>query len=276
MRGVVFPGFSAARALARPLVVWAAHIRYSITREMMFQSSFLLWIGVEVVWFAAQMVFVEVVYGHVDTVAGWGKYEVVLLVGTSFFIQQLFQAFLMVNCMNLPDLIRTGKLDFFIAQPAPTQFLASTRMFDPGGLVNAAIGLGVCAYAVARLGIGVSLGGCATFAAWSLLGVVIHYSIMMMLVTLSFWIVKSQGMTYGYYNIFQLARVPREAFRGPARVVFTFVIPVLLVAGVPCNALLGREASWALAWVAVSAAVLLSASVGFFQLGLRRYSSASS
>jgi len=56
----------------------------------------------------------------------------VLLISTNMVIQQIFQMLLMINLTKLPELIRNGKLDFFLAQPASVQFLVSTRNFEPG------------------------------------------------------------------------------------------------------------------------------------------------
>ena len=64
----------------------------------------------------------------------------VLLVGASNFIQQLYQAFFLTNCTNLSELVRTGKLDFLLLLPVNTRFLVSLRVVDLGAFVNAVFG----------------------------------------------------------------------------------------------------------------------------------------
>ena len=44
-------------------------------------------------------------------------------------------------------------------------------------------------------------------------GIAIHYSLMFLLATISFWTVRAQGIVWGYYNLFNIARMPDEAFR---------------------------------------------------------------
>ena len=51
--------------------------------------------------------------------------------------------------------------------------------------------------------------------------------------SISFWTVRAQGIVWGYYNLFQIARMPDEAFRGLFKAVFTFALPMLLVSNVP-------------------------------------------
>src|SRR5215813_1031439 len=78
--------------------IYAALWKISVTREMMFKSNFLLWIIVELLWFGLQLSFIGVLYLHTERIGSWTKWQVVMLVGVSHFIQQTFQAFFLVNC----------------------------------------------------------------------------------------------------------------------------------------------------------------------------------
>ena len=262
--------------LARYAAIWLAQIRYSTVREMMFKSNFILWIIVELAWFALHLSFIQFLYLQVDTVAGWSKWEMVLLVSTNHLVQQIFQTFLMINLTKLPELIRTGKLDFFLAQPAPAQFLVSTRNFEPGSVVNTLVAAIVCVVAIAHLNMRPSGAGLLVFPTLVAFGVLIHYALLLMLMSLAFWMTRAQGFMYAYYNVFQIARLPREAFNGVARIAFTWAVPLLLIANVPARTLLYGLNGLDLAGMACATAVLLALSTVVFQTGLRRYGSASS
>jgi ABC-2 type transport system permease protein len=110
------------------------------------------------------------------------------------------------------------------------------------------------------------------------LGLAIHYAVLFGLATASFWIVRAQGLIYGYFNVFNIARYPDAVFRGIFRVIFSYVIPVILVANVPTR-VIGRafETPWAgVAQLAVVSIAVLLASRLFWRFALTRYSSASS
>ena len=263
-------------SLARYTRIWLAQIRYSTVREMMFKSNFILWIVVELCWFAVLLSFIQFLYLQVKTVAGWNKWEMVLLVGTNQFVQQIFQTFLMINLTKLPELIRTGRLDFFLAQPAPAQFLISTRNFEPGSVVNALMGLIVCLVAFAHLGLRLSVAGLFLFPALVALGVLIHYSLMLMVMSLGFWMTRASGFINAYYSLFQIARLPREAFFGFVLFAFTWIVPLLLIANVPARTLLYGLDWRDLAEMALATGLLPTVSTLVFQAGLRRYGSASS
>ncbi|MCC7373964.1 MAG: ABC-2 family transporter protein [Verrucomicrobiales bacterium] len=263
--------------LGRYLSIYAAFWRNSLVREMGFKINFVLWIVVEMLWFALQLAFMAVIYSHTDRIASWTKWQVVLLVGANHFVQQLFTALFMNNCVKLSENVRSGGLDFMLLMPVNARFLISLRHVDFGAFVNAGSAVAVMAYAGIQLGLHPSAVQLAGAGSLLLLGLSIHYSVMYILACISFWTVRAQGIVWGYYNLFQLARLPDEAFRGMFRTVFTFVIPVLLVSNVPVKVLVEKLSSWTeIAWLGGLSVVIFAVSEAFWRWSVRHYGSASS
>ena len=105
----------------------------------------------------------------------------------------------------------------------------------------------------------------------------IHYSLMFLLASISFWTVRAQGIVWGYYNLFNIARMPDEAFRGVFKAVFTFALPMLLVSNVPVRLLTDTLHSHAWLLLLLGMAVVCAlASEWVWRISLRRYTSASS
>jgi ABC-2 type transport system permease protein len=263
--------------LVRYSAIYAALWKTSVTREMSFKGNFLLWIIVELAWFGLQLCFVSVIFSQTRTVGTWTLWQVVLLTGASSFIQQVYQAFFLVNCTNLSELVRTGRMDFLLLLPVNTRFLVSTRQVDLPSFANAAFAVCVMVYAAGRLHLQPTAAQLLAFGALCGVGLLVHYSLMFMLATVCFWTVRAQGIVWGYFNLFNIARMPDEAFRGAFKAVFTFALPVLLVSNVPVRvvadkvtsptailALLGLGAIWAVL------------SEWFWRFSIRRYTSASS
>src|SRR5213595_4082685 len=128
-------------------------LRNSLIREMSFKANFLLWMLVEVLWFVGQIVFFSIIFGNVDRIGDWTKWEVVLLIGTHQMIAQLFQAFFFVNMANIPELVRTGKLDSLLVLPIDSQFAVSTKQFGLDSIVNALLGAAVVCVSLYNLSI---------------------------------------------------------------------------------------------------------------------------
>jgi ABC-2 type transport system permease protein len=269
--------FPAAMNFKRYLTLYAALWKNSVTREMSFKGNFILWIVVEVCWFALQLSFVTVLFSQTESVGTWTKWQMVLLVGASNFIQQIYQAFFLTNCTNLSELVHTGKMDFLLLLPVNTRFLVSLRVVDLGAFINALFGLCVMVFAALKLNLHPTAAQLAGFGALCVVGILIHYSLMFILATICFWTVRAQGIVWGYYNLFNIARMPDEAFRGAFKAVFTFALPVLLVSNVPVRVLADKIAAPS-SWLLLIGIGLVWAVLSelFWRVSVRRYTSASS
>ena len=139
--------------MRRYIEIYGIMLRNSLIREMSFKANFILWIFVEVLWFALQLSFIAVIYAHTDHIGDWTKWEVVLLVGTHQMIAQIFQGFFFVNIANIPELVRTGKLDSLLVLPIDSQFAVSSKQFSLDSMINAALGGVVVCVSLSQLGI---------------------------------------------------------------------------------------------------------------------------
>jgi len=263
--------------VSRYLSIYAALWKNSVTREMSFKSNFLLWILVELLWFGLQLCFIGVLYLHTDHIGTWTQWQVVLLIGASHFIQQIYQACFLINCTNLSELVRTGKLDFLLLLPVNTRFVVSLRQVDLGAFVNASSAVAVMVYAGRQLHLAPTVGQVLGFLALCVTGIAIHYSLMFLLASISFWTVRAQGIVWGYYNLFNVARMPDEAFRGLFKAIFTFALPMLLVSNVPVRLLADKlsSAGPVLLLLAMSVVCFCVSEWGW-RASMRRYTSASS
>lgn len=253
-------------------------VRNSLVREMSFKANFILWMIVELLWFMGQIVFIEVLFGYVDRIGDWSKWQVVALFGTHQLISQLFQCFFFQNLSTLPDLIRTGKLDLMLLLPIDAQFAVSTWRFGMDNMVNAIVGCAIVAFSLAKLHFMPGFANVALYLAAVALGVTIQYSLMLTLATLAFWIVRAQGIIFGYFNLSNIGRYPDVIYRGLFKVIFSYFVPMILVANVPVrlltNAMQNPLAGFAkMFFVALCIAVAVRM---LWTTALRRYSSASS
>jgi ABC-2 type transport system permease protein len=261
--------------------LWLASARYSVVRTMMMRFDFLMWSLVEFFWISVNILTIKVTYSHTDSIAGWNEHQMMLLIGTSLLIQRIVMGFFWSNVFEIGRNVRSGHFDFFLAQPGNVLFTATTRKIDLDSLANAFVSLALVLYAVNALNLSPSLADIALYCALIACGVVIQYSLLVILVTPTFWIVKTEGIEGSYFTLNEFSRLPREAYRGFTRILFTYALPVVVVTNTPANQLLNRNqatgtllpdililATFALAWFALA--------IWLFHRGLRRYSSASS
>src|SRR5919206_2021440 len=224
--------------MRRYLEIYSIMLRNSLIREMSFKANFILWMIVEVLWFCGQIIFFGIIFGQVDRIGDWSKWEVVLLLGTHQTIAQLFQAFFFMNVANIPELVRTGKLDSVLVLPVDSQFAVSTKQFGLDSIVNALLGAVVVCFSLSKLGIMPNLSSVLLYLVALCFGIAVHYSIMLALAAVSFWIVRAQGLVYGYFNFLNIARYPDVIFPWLFRLIFGWIIPVVIIANIPARLLI--------------------------------------
>ena len=257
--------------------IWAASARYSITRTLMFRGDFFVWSLVELFWMSVNILTITVIYEHTQSIAGWTKYQMVLLVGTSMLIQRFLMGFFWSSIFEMGRNIRSGNFDFYLAQPGNVMFMATTRKLDPDSLLNSLVAAAVVIYAARQLGLDPSAGQIALYALMVLCGVVIHYSILVLSISLAFWLTSAQGIEGIYFTLTEFSRLPRAAFTGIAtQMLFVWLLPVIMVTNVPASLLVQGFDLTLSAWLFGSALVWFAAAVFVFNRGLRRYTSASS
>src|SRR3954449_4514228 len=264
--------------MRRYLEIYSIMLRNSLIREMSFKANFLLWMLVEVLWFLGQIVFFSIVFGSINRIGDWSKWEVVLLVGTHQIIAQLFQAFFFVNVANVPELVRTGKLDSILVLPIDGQFAVSTKQFGLDSIISAALGAVVVGVSLYKLNVVPNALSIVLYLVAICFGIAVHYSIMLGLAAVSFWIVRAQGLVYGYFNFLNIARYPDAIFPRLFRVIFGWIIPVVIIANIPARLLiksLGQP--WQLMLhLIIASTIAFWLSRVFWKFALGHYSSASS
>ena len=254
--------------------------RYTLSREMAFRGNFLVKMSVEVLWLGIMLAFYATVFGKTKTVAGWPASKYLFFVGCSFAMNGLIETFFLENCDDFAELVRTGDLDFLLLKPVDEQFLITCRQINWGSGPNVLMGAAVMGVSLYQMDWRFDVARVLAFLVTFLCGTAIAYSFMLLLTSLSVWMVRNQSLMEMWWLFSSLARYPKEIDRGnwaePIGVFFTFVLPILLVVNVPAAAMVQVLEPKMVAFTLVATVATLWASRRFFQHALRSYRSASS
>ena len=263
--------------------VLLSFLRNALVREMTFRGNFLMEAVTNAFWFSAQVIMFDLIYRSVPSVGGWSRYEYFVFMATGMIVNTLIEAFFMPNCANFSELIRTGNLDFALLKPIDTQFLISFEKFDLAALSNLVLALSLLGYSLFQLGHPPGVMHVLMYLLLIGSGVAFFYGLMIVLASSSIWLGRNQGLYDFWFYITVFARYPRSIYSGsPAgeimRIVFSYVLPILLVVTVPAEVLVQKalEPSWIPAVSIGGALVGLWVSRAVFQRSLKSYRSASS
>lgn len=281
MKAPLIPSWPARPNYGRVL---GTFFRNSLVREMAFRGNFLIETVTNAFWFCAQLVFFSLIFSASPRgVNGWSPHQFFAFMATGMIINTLIEAFFMPNCANFSELIRTGNLDFALLKPIDTQFLISFEKIDLGALFHLLFPLGLLGYALAELGWPIGWTSAAMYVGLVVLGVAFFYSLMIVLAATSVWFGRNQGLYEFWFYITVFARYPRNIYQGSAagnilRMVFSYVLPILLVITVPAEIVVGKvlEPSWIAGITLLAVLAGLALSRWTFTQALKSYRSASS
>jgi ABC-2 type transport system permease protein len=260
------------RFLRLLLVFW----RVGILGELSYRSNFFFHLFESVLELGTALAGLAVVFSHTATLAGWRADEIVALVGIYFLVSGAIRTVIQPGMESLIEAVHEGTLDFTLTKPEDAQLLVSIQRVEVWSITDIALGAGVLAVALVRLGANVGVPEAAAFAAALVAGGAIVYSFWLMLATLAFWFVRVENMLQIFSSMYEAGRWPVSFYPRWLRFMLTFLIPVAFATTVPAQALAGRLTWQTLAGAFALAAALLVLSRVFWRIGVRRYSSASS
>jgi ABC-2 type transport system permease protein len=266
--------------MSRYLRLLAALARYGLARELAFRGNFVAKVAVELLWLGILLVFYRTVFACTTVVADWSRIEYLFFVGCYFALEGLIETFFLSNCNEFADLVRSGDLDFHLLKPIDEQFLITCRSLDWSTAPNVVLGVVVMVLALQQGEWEIDPARVGLFVVAFVCGVGLAYSFLVLLMSLSVWMVRNQSLFEVWWLFTSFMRYPRQIFQGtlaaPLGRFFTYVIPVTVVTSVPAEVLVKGLAPEGVGLMAAATFLLLLLSRRVFRLALRHYRSASS
>jgi ABC-2 type transport system permease protein len=232
------------RVLNRYLGLLGVQMRTSATLAMQYRLDFLFKGLMSVFWLAVTLVPLMVVFSKRDSVAGWTWPEALVVLGWFSLLKAVLEGSVTPSLTAVVEGVRTGALDFVLLKPADAQFLVSTTRFEPWKLVELLGSVAILVYAFVHLHRWPTLADVGQAAVLLVVALLLLYSIWILVVSASFWIVRVDNLSYLFGSIFDVGRWPINVFdkvmAGVLKIVFTYIFPLALMTTYPAEALLGR------------------------------------
>ncbi|MBI4092706.1 MAG: ABC-2 family transporter protein [Candidatus Kerfeldbacteria bacterium] len=262
--------------MRRYLVLFRQYVSTSFIREMEFRSGFFVLMLSELVADVISIVFFTILYGSVASIRGWSYPEALLLLGTFMFLTYLSHGLFYRNFARVSEYVNEGRLDILLTKPVDPQFAMTLRYTAVSDILNIVPSLIVIIYAISRLDLTITAGSLIGYLSLIAIGMAIIYSLWFAISILAFWLTQVEEIQELWNGLFDFTRYPRQIYEGSIRALFTFVVPILTIVAFPTEFFLGRISGSAILYNLLLAAGLLAVTRMLWQVGLRRYSSASS
>ncbi len=254
----------------------STQLRSSLMQALQYRADFFVDLLVELVSSFSALVPLLVVFHTRPSAAGVSFEFSLYVMGFFLLAQSLLDGWIQPSLLTLIDHIRKGSLDYILLRPVDAQWFVSTSRIVPVRFLNLLTGIGVIAFASSRSGTAPTFAGVALGALVFTCGVAIIYSVMLIAVSVSFYVVKIDNLSHILTALFDTARWPTRIFHGSFRFFLTFIFPVIVVTTLPADALRGVLSLRTLAFAVLGTLGFLFVSRAVFRHSLSRYASASS
>ncbi len=227
-------------------------------------------------WVFISVVSFSVLFQNTPEILGWDKNEVLTLYGVYMCINALWSMFFSFNLTKIPDYIQYGEMDSILLLPISAQFLISIRNIMIFTMPYFIVSICVLIYYSSRVTKEISFIDYFFFTILLLNGLMMIYSIMLMMITLSFWVVRLKAFREFYETIVEGARFPVEFFKNPLQFIFVFIIPLAMIFTFPAQFLVKTLSPQFIVFSLCVGGLLFFISHKFFYFGIKHYNSASS
>jgi viologen exporter family transport system permease protein len=250
--------------------------RASLATALQYRVDFLIEGGMSIYWLFWNIAPLLILFDTRPTVAGWDFPSALIVIAWFTVLRAFLEGAINPSLVDVVERIRTGSFDYVLLKPADTQFLVSTARFAPWRLVDIVGGIALMIYAFHRLGRVPSAGQIAAGGILLVTAILLLYSLWILIVSASFWVVRLDNLAYLFTAVFDAARWPIQVFPKIWRFLFTFIVPLALMTTYPAMALLGRLAIGNALLTAGGAILFFILARLLWQRAIGNYTSASS
>jgi len=243
--------------------------------EMEYRLNFLFILVEMCVVVGTSVAAVLVMFSHTETLNGWTLAQMLVLLGVFYLVQGSTSLLFEPSLQRLMEHIRQGTLDYHLLKPANAQFVLSVRHLRLIRTPDVLLGFGVLTVGLVNVGAAVSALEALLFVVALICGLVLVYSLLLALVTFSFWFVRVENLLTIFWAFTDAGRFPVSIYPAWLRWTLSTVVPIGIAVTVPAEAISGMAGVGSIALVMLAAVLAFSAASAFWRFGLKSYTGAS-
>lgn len=227
-------------------------------------------------WGLFQVLSIFLFTNKVQSVYGWSKNELIILVIVYSIFIGIFHTFFSRNFQRFSQLIDSGQLDMLLLKPLDSQFLVSFWVVNYANLVRVILAFILLLYImIAWMKMPLTVLDVIGFLVITFLGNCLLYTIWFTVCTLMIWFPRMHNLVDLMYDVSSIARFPQETVKHAAISLFLFVFPLTLIVTTPTKVLVHKAFTGDVFGMIICGIVLVFVSRLFWKFSLRYYTSAS-
>ena len=262
--------------MKKHLKIISSFLKLSWLASMEYRANFFSWLLVDTGWAIMDLIFFNTLVQNLGSLGPWTRGEVFIVVGMFRLLQVPVWAWMFQSFSRIPNMISKGELDLVLTKPFDSQFGVSFRNFSINMIASIITGIFYMymGYTIMHQ-IPSSLN--IFYLLWLLtISTGLIYGVYFSTVATSLFFDRLNNIHHLFPHFYDAARYPREIYPAPLQLIFLTIWPMILIIGVPAEALFGRP-NWSLIiWLHILTVIFILLGRFIWTKGLRHYSSASS
>ena len=255
-------------------LIWA-FLKVNLQQALAYRADTALSIVLNLLWLGWELVSLQIIFNNTSDLSGWGMGELIALLGVWRLTNTLMAALIWPNTERFNAAVRDGSFDYSLLQPVNSQFLVSFSRIVIWRVWEVLLAGVLVAVGITISESIVTLTSVLRFLLLSASGMMVLYSLWIVMIAFTFWFVKFDNNVTILQALMDAGRYPVTIYPAWLRLIVTFIIPIAVATTVPLQALRGDlNGAQVLMFLGISAAsVFISSQV--WRAGVKRYSGAS-
>jgi ABC-2 type transport system permease protein len=260
----------------RYITLYIYFIKFSFSRALEFRLDFFFRIIMDIIYYIVQFTFFKILYLHTNTIGDWNFDQIKIFISGFILLDAINMTFFSNNTWWLPIYINKGMLDFYLTKPVSSFFFLTMRDFAANSFFNLLIAFGIFIYQFNVTTLNFSLIDVILYFLLIFNGAIVYNLIHIILLTPSFWTSSARGFNELFYSMTHIMERPDQIYKGWIRLVFTFIVPFIIMTSLPARILFNENPLYHLSIIVLMTVVFWTLTLFLWNRGLRAYSSASS
>jgi len=258
------------------LKLLSAFFKVNVQMSLAYRADTVVNILLNLMWLGWELLSLNIIFSNTETLGGWGLGELIALLGVFRLVNTMMIALIWPNTEKFNQSIRDGSMDYTILQPVNSMFLVTFSRITVWRFWDLILAVVLIAVGVEMSAATTTAAQVLTFILLSLSGMIVIYSLWIVLIALTFWFVKFDNNVTILQALMDAGRYPATVYPAWLRIIVTFIIPIAVATTIPLQALRGELGTvQVLIFLLVSFVSFIVAS-RVWKAGLKQYSGASS
>ena len=252
-------------------------LKNNIERELQFRFNFWVHMFTVVVGYFGNVLFYYFLYGHVDQIAGWRRYEIYILLATIWIVDSIFGGVFFFNLIKVPAKVKKYELDYDLLKPVSSIFMLSLRNFDLGLFAGVFFGAALLIFSIVKISLTINIFSIIIYIVLIISGVMILYSVLFIMVTFSIKFVRINGLIQMFWTLVDLGKNSHSIYPAAIKCILISLMPFLIIYNFPTIALLdkhyifGMNLFTTVGGAIVISVILLLGAIKFFRRTIKYY-----